>query len=103
MASMSILEFLKIKGGKFKLLLRKINFKNFPNTKLFGKRFPNTKPFGKRFPNGLVFGKRFPNSLVFGKFLKLIFLNSNLNLPPFIFKNSKIDMDAIWWPFLTIN
>ena len=65
MASMSILEFLKIKGGKFKLLLRKINFKNFPNTKLFGKRFPNTKPFGKRFPNGLVFGK----------FLKLIFLN----------------------------
>ena len=72
---------------------RKINFKNFPNTKLFGKRFPN----------GLVFGKRFPNSLVFGKFLKLIFLNSNLNLPPFIYKNSKIDMDAIWWPFLTIN
>ena len=72
---------------------RKINFKNFPNTKLFGKRFPN----------GLVFGKRFPNSLVFGKFLKLIFLNSNLNLPPFIFKNYKIDMDAIWWPFLTIN
>ena len=58
-------QFLEIKGGKFKLLLRKINFKNFPNTKLFGKRFPNTKPFGKRFPNGLVFGK----------FLKLIFLN----------------------------
>ena len=68
MASMSILEFLKIKGGKFKLLLGKINFKNFPNTKLFGKRFPNTKPFGKHFPNGLVFGKKnFPNSLVFGK------------------------------------
>ena len=72
---------------------RKINFKNFLNTKMFGKRFPN----------GLVFGKRFPNSLVFGKFLKLIFLNSNLNLQPFISKNSKIDMDAIWWPFLTIN
>ena len=83
MASMSILEFLKIKGGKFKLLLRKINFKNFPNTKLFGKRFPNTKPFGKRFPNGLVFGK----------FLKLIFLNGLVS------KFEKFEYLKIWSEF----
>ena len=57
--------------------------------------FPNTKLFGKFYFLALERKKKFSEQFSVRKILKITLFNSDLNLPPLLNLNLRIDMDAI--------
>ena len=65
------------------------------NTTMLEFFFPNTKLFGKFYFLALERKKKFSEQFSVRKILKITLFNSDLNLPPLLNLNLRIDMDAI--------
>ena len=73
------------------------------NTTMLEFFFPNTKLFGKFYFLALERKKKFSEQFSVRKILKITLFNSDLNLPPLLNLNLRIDMDAIQWLILTFK